>query len=195
MTEFKAPPRRASFGYTRGRALGREVARLLIRPPEGRVRDQTFAPRVQRRPARSRTERVELPMRRSNGSEVPVELTVTTTDGAPRSFVGFIRDLSSQHEAVGAARISEERYRRIVETSRRASGRSITKAAPLWSTRRWRRCWADEPADMMGREPFRVHGRRGRRPGSGRDGFLRGLPAAGGRGALPGIATARTSGW
>ncbi len=153
ITEFNAAASRV-FGYTREQALGREVAELLIPARLRAAYDQAFAHEVQSEKSQISGRRVEMPMRRSDGSEVPVELTVTTTDDAPRTFVGFIRDLSSQHEAVDAARISGERFRHIVETSREGIWTIDNEGRTTLVNPAMALMLGYEPPDMMGRELF-----------------------------------------
>jgi PAS domain S-box-containing protein len=91
------PAAERTFGYTRDDALGREMAELII-PPSLRERHR-------RGLTRYRTtgqgvllnRRSELRGMRADGSEFPIELTITRVgDGEPQTFAGFLRDISAR---------------------------------------------------------------------------------------------------
>lgn len=88
------------FGYRREDALGRELAELIV-PEDLRERHREGLRRyLQTGEAEVIDRRIELPAMRSDGSVVPVELTVTRISGSePAVFTGFIRDTSDRAEA------------------------------------------------------------------------------------------------
>jgi len=62
--------------------------------------------------------RMETTMRRANGEEFPVEVTVAPAgSGNDLSFTAFIRDISERRRAEGALEQREKRFRTIVEKS------------------------------------------------------------------------------
>jgi len=87
------------FGYRRDDALGQELAELII-PEDLRERHHQG---LQRYLETGRNvvidRRIELPGRCSDGSLIPVELTVTRIAGSePPLFTGFLRDVSERAE-------------------------------------------------------------------------------------------------
>jgi PAS domain S-box-containing protein len=88
------------FGYRRDEALGRELAELII-PEELRDRHRESLRRyLETGQAMIIGRRLELPAKRSDGSTVPVELTVTRlSDSDPPLFTGFLREISERVEA------------------------------------------------------------------------------------------------
>ena len=57
---------------------------------------------------------------RSDGSIVWTELTVSLVrdvDGTPKYFIGVVEDISRRHEAEATLRLSEERFRRMAEST------------------------------------------------------------------------------
>src|SRR5436305_8182692 len=94
------PSAEAVFGISREQAMGRAVAELVI--PE-RFREAHHA--GIRRLAAGGTgplidHRVELPALRNDGSEFPVEMTISAwRDGGQWTFTAFVQDISERREA------------------------------------------------------------------------------------------------
>ncbi len=88
------------FGYRREDVIGRELAELII-PEELRDRHRESVRRyVETGQATLIGRRLELPALRSDGSRVPIELTVTRLGGSePPLFTGFLREISERAEA------------------------------------------------------------------------------------------------
>lgn len=102
------------FGHERESAIGRELAELVI-PPSFRERHREALQRF-RRTGRGRIlgRRLELTAMRADGSEFPVELTVTRVqlpDPAEILFTGYIRDITPRRRA-------EELQARLFESER-----------------------------------------------------------------------------
>lgn len=89
------------FGFARRDAVGRPLADLII-PGELRAAHRNALERyLETRDSTILDRRLELTGLRSDGSELPVELSVTRVPGTePPRFVGFLRDLS--HPGRGA---------------------------------------------------------------------------------------------
>ncbi len=102
------------FGRDRESVIGRELAELLI-PPSLRDRHREALQRF-RRTGRGRIlgRRLELTAMRADGSEFPIELTVTRVqlpDPAEILFTGYIRDITPRRRA-------EELQARLFESER-----------------------------------------------------------------------------
>ncbi len=102
------------FGHDRESAIGRELAELVI-PASLRERHREALQRF-RRTGRGRIlgRRLELTAMRADGSEFPVELTVTRVqlpDPAEILFTGYIRDITPRRRA-------EELQARLFESER-----------------------------------------------------------------------------
>ena len=89
-----------TFGYTAEEAIGRDIAELII-PPS--LRERHYAA-IERHLATGEAtilgRRVELMGMRSDGSEFPIELTVTAVPiaGAPL-FTAYLRDITERNQA------------------------------------------------------------------------------------------------
>jgi PAS domain S-box-containing protein len=96
ITEFNAAAERV-FGYQRADVMGREMATLVI-PPALRERHREGLARhlaTGKGPILGR--RLEMPGMRADGTEFPIELTITRlpSDGPPM-FTGFVRDITER---------------------------------------------------------------------------------------------------
>jgi PAS domain S-box-containing protein len=108
------PAAEQTFGYTAREAIGAELAELIV-PPSLRERHRAGLRRyLETGKSELFDRRVELTGMRKDGSELPVEVTLTAiTSEAAVVFAGYIRDLTER-------RRSEEAQRRlalIVESS------------------------------------------------------------------------------
>ena len=105
-----------TFGYSREEAVGRELAELIV-PPALRVAHRAG---LQRHVATGEQtilgRRLELTAVRADGSELPVELTITRSDVEGRAlFTGVLRDLTEAQRSEAALLASEQRFRALVE--------------------------------------------------------------------------------
>lgn len=106
------------FGHRRDDVIGLDMAELII--PE-RLREQHRLGLRRYLTTGHGTvlgRRIELVAQRSDGTEIPVELSIThmPSDGPPL-FTGFVRDISIRKRAEDAAHKSEERFRATVESA------------------------------------------------------------------------------
>ncbi len=111
ITEFNAAAERM-FGHSRKGAVGQELASLII-PPSLRERHrQGLARYLATGEGVVLGQRLELPALRADGSEFPVELTVTRIplDGSPL-FTAFVRDISDRKAGEKAKVHLEEQLR------------------------------------------------------------------------------------
>jgi len=106
IVEFN-PAAERTFGYRRDDIVGRPVADLI---PE-RLREEHWAGmRRFRETGQDRIlgQRIEVPGLRADGTEFPVELSITHVDGARPLFVGYLRDITDRKRA-------EEEIRRSLD--------------------------------------------------------------------------------
>ncbi len=114
VVEFN-PAAERTFSYSRDEVLGEDMAELII-PPAYRERHRTaFARYVETGVGSILDRRIEITGMRSDGSEFPVELTITRIDlPGPPVFTGFLRDITERKRA---ERELLESRRRIVEAA------------------------------------------------------------------------------
>jgi PAS domain S-box-containing protein len=124
ITEFN-PAAEHTFGYHRDEVLGKHLADVIIPPSLREKHRQGFARYLATGEAQVLGRRVEMTALRADGSEFPVELTITRTplDGPP-SFTGYLRDITEHKRNENALRDahaqvarSEERWRSVFENS------------------------------------------------------------------------------
>jgi PAS domain S-box-containing protein len=118
------------FGHAAADALGREMAELIVPP---RLRDahrhglarflETGRPSVLDR-------RLELTGLRSDGTEFPVELTITRIPLAgPPTFTGYLRDTTERVRAERELRTSRARVVEVADAERRRIQRNLHDGA------------------------------------------------------------------
>ena len=98
------PAAEQTFGYERDEVLGKEMAELII-PPSLRDRHyEAFTRHIETGEPTILSERLELTAMRADGSEFPIELSVSRIDiDEPPMFTAFVRDITERQ------RIEEER--------------------------------------------------------------------------------------
>ena len=109
------------FGIDRDEAIGRELAELII-PEDLRARHREALARFRRTGhGRMLGKRLELSALHADGTEFPIELTVTRVDlPGPALFTGYVRDITDR-------RRTEELRSRLLESER--SARAEAEAA------------------------------------------------------------------
>jgi len=111
------PAAEATFGFTRDEAVGRDLAELIL-PDAMRARHQRGLRHYNETgegPILNR--RIEVSALRRDGTELPVELTVTPVAGAsPPIFTGYLRDITERREAEAELLASRERLAHIAHT-------------------------------------------------------------------------------
>jgi PAS domain S-box-containing protein len=104
------------FGYARDEVIGRDMAELIIPPLYRQAHREGMAQLIATGQGRLIGRRIELSALRADGTEFPVELSITAMTWADRPlFTGFVRDISSRVEAQASLRQSEEQYRQLFE--------------------------------------------------------------------------------
>ncbi len=106
------PAAERTFGWPASRAIGAEMAELILPPSPREVFRAALEAHLETGETRFLGRRIELRGLRSDGTEFPVELTITRVPvaGAP-CFTGYWRDISDRKRA-------EEMQRFLMEASR-----------------------------------------------------------------------------
>jgi PAS domain S-box-containing protein len=129
VVEFN-PAAERTFGYVRRDAVGRDLADLII-PPALRTRHRDAFRRVLRTgDSRALDRRLELTGMRADGSEFPVELTITRIDlPGPPMFTGYLRDITDRKRAEADVRASRTRIVDAADDARRRLERDLHDGA------------------------------------------------------------------
>ncbi|MFL6035211.1 MAG: GAF domain-containing protein [Gaiellaceae bacterium] len=98
VVEFN-PAAERTFGYSRDEALGRSLAELIVPPSLRERHSAAFARFVETGHGTVLGRRLELTGMRADGSEFPVELTLSQVEHEPLLICGALRDLSAAKQA------------------------------------------------------------------------------------------------
>lgn len=94
------PAAERTFDYSRGEAVGREMAELIIPPPLRERHRQGLAKYLATGEGPIIGSRLEITAIRKDGGEFPVELAVTRVpSNGPPTFTGYLRDISERKRA------------------------------------------------------------------------------------------------
>jgi PAS domain S-box-containing protein len=139
ITEFN-PAAEHTFGRSRDEVVGRSLAEVMIPPSLRAQHRQGLARYLATGETQVIGKRIEIMAMRADGSEFPVELTITRiqSDGPP-SFTGYLRDITQRKR-------SEEELRRsqafLAETRRLSSiggfYKRIATGEMIWSEELYR---------------------------------------------------------
>ena len=128
-----------TFGYTRSEAVGQEMASLIIPERYRPLHRAGLAHYLATGEGPVIGQRIEISAVRADGSEFPVELGISRVayDGPPL-FTGFIRDLTASKAIEQTLRLSEERFRTLVQAFTQIvwttnSQGEFVDAQPSWS--------------------------------------------------------------
>jgi PAS domain S-box-containing protein len=118
------------FGYERKAVVGRELAEVVV-PPSLRDRHRRGLARyLNSGRAVYLDARLELTGMRADGSEFPVELTITRINvPGPPMFTGFLRDINDRKRAEAELRASRARLVEAADTERRRLERNLHDGA------------------------------------------------------------------
>jgi PAS domain S-box-containing protein len=106
------PAAERTFGWPPSRAVGQEMAKLILPPSPREIFRAALQAHLETGETRFLGRRIELRGLRSDGTEFPVELTITRVPAAgPPCFTGYWRDISDSKRA-------EEMQRFLMEASR-----------------------------------------------------------------------------
>jgi PAS domain S-box-containing protein len=110
----------ATFGYSRKQAAGKKLADLIVPPSLRQAHWAGLSRYVETGASRILDKRIELTGMRSDGSEFPVEVTVTRIgEQEPPMFAGYLRDLTARKAA-------EEGMRRLAALVEHSNDAIIT---------------------------------------------------------------------
>jgi len=121
------PAAERTFGYTRDEAVGRVMGELIVPPWLRDAHHHGLAHHLATGETRVLNRRIEIAGMRRDGSEFPVELSITRQDagGVPR-FTGHLRDLTELKAIEAELRRSRDELAAILE----AVGDSVTAHGP-----------------------------------------------------------------
>jgi len=106
------------FGYSSDEAIGTELAELIVPHRLMDAHRAGMAHYFSTGEGPALDQRLELPGRRADGSEITVELTITAFEAEGRKwFTGYARDISELTRIREELMLSEQRFRAIVEGS------------------------------------------------------------------------------
>ena len=119
-----------TFRMSREQAVGQNMTELIV-PPSLRARHRAGMARYLRtEEPRILDRRLEITGMRSDGSEFPVELTITRIAAAgPPVFAGYLRDLTERHQAEEEIRSSRHRVVQAVVEERQRLERDLHDGA------------------------------------------------------------------
>lgn len=129
VTEFN-PAAEKVFGYTAEEAIGRMMGDLIVPPSMRTAHQEGLTRQVSGGPPRILDQRIELTGMRSDGSEIPIELTITRIAGTdPPEFTGYLRDITERIEAKEQQRSLERRLVSASDSARRQLVRDLHDGA------------------------------------------------------------------
>jgi PAS domain S-box-containing protein len=146
------PSAQRTFGYGESEAVGRELADVIVPPSLRNEHRRGLARYLGTGGTRILGRRVELTAMRADGTEFPVELTVTRTEppGEP-GFTGFVRDITERVRAEEELRSAHGRIELVA--SEQASLRRVATLVARQAT-------ADELLAVVAKEVAYVLGVR-----------------------------------
>jgi len=119
-----------TFGYPASEVVGREMAELIVPPSLRDAHRHGLARFLESRRGVVLDRRLELTGMRSDGSEFPVELTITRIAlPGPPTFTGYLRDITGRVQADRELRASRARLVEVADAERRRIQRNLHDGA------------------------------------------------------------------
>jgi PAS domain S-box-containing protein len=124
------PAAEAIFGYTASEASGREMAELIVPPSIRADHRRGLARYLQTQEPVILDRRLELTGMRRDGTELPVELTITRIAlPGPPTFTGYLRDITERVTADRELRASRARLVEVADAERKRIQRNLHDGA------------------------------------------------------------------
>lgn len=118
------------FGYSADEAVGREMADLIVPPSLRSAHRKGLARFLETEKGVVLDQRLELAGMRKDGTEFPVELTITRIGlPGPPTFTGYLRDISERKRAEMELRASRARLVEVADAERRRIQRNLHDGA------------------------------------------------------------------
>jgi PAS domain S-box-containing protein len=145
ITEFN-PAAERTFGFRRDEVVGKQLADIIIPPSFREQHRRGLARYVTTGEAHVLGRRVEMTAVRADGSEFPVELTITRIplDGPP-SFTGYLRDITERNRALEKLQANQE----LLDLAQRSAG----AMAFDWYVQKEVNYWSPEQEALFGLAP------------------------------------------
>ncbi len=112
--EFNASAER-TFGYKREEVLNKNMAELIIPEKYREGHRRGMQAYIGGRAPQVMNKRLELSALRRDGSEIPIELTVTESQRSPFIFTSFIRDITDRKQAEAVLQMSQKQLEGLIE--------------------------------------------------------------------------------
>jgi PAS domain S-box-containing protein len=124
------PAAERTFGYATSEALGRDMAGLIVPPSLRADHRRGFARFLETGVSTILDRRIEITGMRADGSEFPVELTITRIDASGEPlFTGYLRDITDRKRADAELRSSRQRLVETADRERRRIERNLHDGA------------------------------------------------------------------
>jgi PAS domain S-box-containing protein len=124
------PAAEETFGYKTEEVVGREMAELIVPPALRGEHREGFARYLETGNARLLGRRIEIVGMRADGSEFPVELTISRIRlPGPPVFTGYLRDITERKSAERELRASRVRLVEAQDAERRRLERNLHDGA------------------------------------------------------------------
>jgi len=124
------PAAERTFGYAAVEALGNEMASLIVPASLRDAHRRGFARFLETGEGRILDRRVEITGTRGDGTEFPVELTITRISSTgPPMFTGYLRDITDRKQAEAELLSSRQRIVESADRERRRIERNLHDGA------------------------------------------------------------------